>query len=221
MKILFISLGCDKNLADSEEMLGLLTGNGHEIVDSEEEADAIVINTCCFIHDAKEESVNTILEMAEYKKTGTCKILIVTGCMAQRYKEEITQEIPEVDAVLGTTSYGDIVKALNEAQAGNVFQEFRDINELPEDSGRRVLTTGGHFGYLKIAEGCDKHCTYCIIPSLRGRFRSPHEFLRDLQRQFRLDLARTEGLDDMIELHSVCFVPADLGILHLGAGTFD
>ena len=175
MKILFISLGCDKNLADSEEMLGLLTGNGHEIVDSEEEADAIVVNTCCFIHDAKEESVNTILEMAEYKKAGTCKVLIVTGCMAQRYKEEITQEIPEVDDVLGTTSYGDIVKALNEAQAGNVFQEFRDINDLPEDSGRRVITTGGHFGYLKIAEGCDKHCTYCIIPSLRGKFRSVPE----------------------------------------------
>ena len=175
MKILFISLGCDKNLSDSEEMLGLLTANGHEIVDSEEEADVIVINTCCFIHDAKEESVNTILEMAEYKKSGTCKALIVTGCMAQRYKEEITQEIPEVDAVLGTTSYGDIVKALNEVQAGNVFQEFRDINELPEDCGRRVITTGGHFGYLKIAEGCDKHCTYCIIPSLRGKFRSVPE----------------------------------------------
>ena len=175
MKILFISLGCDKNLADSEEMLGLLTANGHEIVDSEEEADAIVINTCCFIHDAKEESVNTILEMAEYKKSGTCKALIVTGCMAQRYKEEITQEIPEVDAVLGTTSYGDIVKALNEVKAGNVFQEFRDINELPEDCGHRVITTGGHFGYLKIAEGCDKHCTYCIIPSLRGKFRSVPE----------------------------------------------
>ena len=175
MKILFISLGCDKNLADSEEMLGLLTGNGHEIVDSEEEADAIVVNTCCFIHDAKEESVNTILEMAEYKTSGSCKVLIVTGCMAQRYKEEIIQEIPEVDAVLGTTSYGDIVKALNEAQAGNVFQEFRDINDLPEDSGRRIITTGGHFGYLKIAEGCDKHCTYCIIPSLRGKFRSVPE----------------------------------------------
>ena len=175
MKRLFISLGCDKNLADSEEMLGLLTGSGHEIVDSEEEADAIVVNTCCFIHDAKEESVNTILEMAEYKTSGSCKVLIVTGCMAQRYKEEIIQEIPEVDAVLGTTSYGDIVKALNEAQAGNVFQEFRDINDLPEDSGRRVITTGGHFGYLKIAEGCDKHCTYCIIPSLRGKFRSVPE----------------------------------------------
>ena len=113
--------------------------------------------------------------MAEYKKSGICKVLIVTGCMAQRYKEEIIQEIPEVDAVLGTTSYGDIVKALNEVQAGNIFQEFRDINELPEDSGRRVLTTGGHFGYLKIAEGCDKHCTYCIIPSLRGKFRSVPE----------------------------------------------
>ena len=178
MKVLFISLGCDKNLADSEEMLGLLTGKGHEIVDSEEEAEVIVINTCCFIHDAKEESVENILEMAEYKKAGTCKVLIVTGCMAQRYKEEIIQEIPEVDAVLGTTSYMDILKAIDEACEGRHFQEFRDINELPEDSGRRVLTTGGHYGYLKIAEGCDKHCTYCIIPFLRGRFRSvPQERL--------------------------------------------
>ena len=178
MKVLFISLGCDKNLADSEEMLGLLTGKDHEIVDSEEEAEVIVINTCCFIHDAKEESVENILEMAEYKKAGTCKVLIVTGCMAQRYKEEIIQEIPEVDAVLGTTSYMDILKAIDEACEGRHFQKFRDINELPEDSGRRVLTTGGHYGYLKIAEGCDKHCTYCIIPSLRGRFRSvPQERL--------------------------------------------
>ena len=178
MKVLFISLGCDKNLADSEEMLGLLTGKGHEIVDSEEEAEVIVINTCCFIHDAKEESIENILEMAEYKKAGTCKVLIVTGCMAQRYKEEIIEEIPEVDAVLGTTSYMDILKAIDEACEGRHFQEFRDINELPEDSGRRILTTGGHYGYLKIAEGCDKHCTYCIIPSLRGRFRSvPQERL--------------------------------------------
>ena len=178
MKVLFISLGCDKNLADSEEMLGLLTGKGHEIVDSEEEAEVIVINTCCFIHDAKEESIENILEMAEYKKAGTCKVLIVTGCMAQRYKEEIIEEIPKVDAVLGTTSYMDILKAIDEACEGRHFQEFRDINELPEDSGRRVLTTGGHYGYLKIAEGCDKHCTYCIIPSLRGRFRSvPQERL--------------------------------------------
>ncbi len=175
MNILFISLGCDKNLSDSEEMLGLLTERGHHIVSSEEEADAIVINTCCFIHDAKEESVETILEMAEYKKAGSIKALIVTGCMAQRYKEEIIQEIPEVDAVLGTTSYGDIVKALDEALKGKSFQEFRDINELPAVSANRVITTGGHFGYLKIAEGCDKHCTYCIIPSLRGQFRSVPE----------------------------------------------
>ena len=172
MKILFISLGCDKNLADSEEMLGLLTAGGHEITDDETQADAIVINTCCFIKDAKEESVETILEMAEYKKTGSCHALIVTGCMAQRYQKEIIEEVPEVDAVLGTTSYGDIVKALEEAVAGNHFEEFRDIDYLPDTGSKRVLTTGGHFGYLKIAEGCDKHCTYCIIPKLRGRFRS-------------------------------------------------
>ena len=172
MKILFISLGCDKNLADSEEMLGLLTDGGHEITDDETQADAIVINTCCFIKDAKEESVETILEMAEYKKTGSCHALIVTGCMAQRYQKEIIEEVPEVDAVLGTTSYGDIVKALEEAVAGNHFEEFRDIDYLPDTGSKRVLTTGGHFGYLKIAEGCDKHCTYCIIPKLRGKFRS-------------------------------------------------
>ena len=175
MKILFISLGCDKNLTNSEEMLALLTESGHEIVDSEEDAEIIVINTCCFIHDAKEESIENILEMAEYKKAGTCKVLIVTGCMAQRYKEEIIQEIPEVDAVLGTSSYRDILKAVEEACAGRHFEKYRDINELPEDSGRPVLTTGGHYGYLKIAEGCDKHCTYCIIPSLRGNFRSVPE----------------------------------------------
>ena len=172
MKILFISLGCDKNLSDSEEMLGLLTARGHEIVDDETCAEAIIINTCCFINDAKEESVETILDMAEYRKPGPCRALIGTGCMAQRYKQEILDEIPEVDAILGTTSYGDIVKALEEADAGNHFQEFRDINELPNTEGGRVLTTGGHFGYLKIAEGCDKHCTYCIIPSLRGKYRS-------------------------------------------------
>ncbi len=172
MKILFISLGCDKNLADSEEMLGLLTARGHEIVDDETQADAIVINTCCFIKDAKEESVETILEMAEYKKTGSCHALVVTGCMAQRYQKEIIEEVPEVDAVLGTTSYGDIVKALEEAVAGNHFEEFRDIDYLPDTGSKRVLTTGGHFGYLKIAEGCDKYCTYCIIPKLRGKFRS-------------------------------------------------
>ena len=172
MKLLFVSLGCDKNLVDSEEMLGLLTRKGFEIVDDETQAEVIIINTCCFINDAKEESVNTILEMAEYKKAGSCKALIVTGCMAQRYKNEIIEEVPEVDAVLGTTSYEDIYRAIQEAVDGKQFQEFKSIDYLPESLGRRVLTTGGHFGYLKIAEGCDKHCTYCIIPKLRGKFRS-------------------------------------------------
>lgn len=184
MKVLFISLGCDKNLSDSEEMLGLLTRSGHEIVDQEEEADAIVINTCCFIGDAKEESVNTILEMAEYKKSGQIRALVITGCLAQRYQQEIMDEIPEVDAVLGTTSYGEIVNALNHAQGGERFQLFRSIDELPGELGEKVLSTGGHVGYLKIAEGCDKHCTYCIIPSLRGRYRSvPQERLLRQARQ--------------------------------------
>ena len=188
MKLLFISLGCDKNLVDSEEMLGLLTRNGHEIVDDETQAEAIIINTCCFINDAKEESVDTILEMAEYKKAGNCKVLIVTGCMAQRYKQEIIQEIPEVDAVLGTTSYGEILKAVEEAQAGRHYEEFKDIDFLVPDQGKRVLTTGGHYGYLKIAEGCDKHCTYCIIPKLRGKFRSvPMERLLKQAQEMALD----------------------------------
>lgn len=172
MKVLFISLGCDKNLVDSEEMLGLLTQKGYEIVDDETQAEVIVINTCCFIHDAKEESIETILEMAEYKKEGTLKVLLITGCMAQRYKDEIMQEIPEVDAVLGTTSYDDIVIAIEEAAQGRPYEEYKDIDYLPLVDAKRVLTTGGHFGYLKIAEGCDKHCTYCIIPSLRGKYRS-------------------------------------------------
>ena len=172
MKLLFISLGCDKNLVDSEEMLGMLAADGHEIIDDEDEAEVIIVNTCCFIKDAKEESVETILEMAEKKKAGTCKVLIVTGCMAQRYKKEISEEIPEVDAILGTTSYGDISKAVKEAQAGRHFEEYKSIDFLPDISGKRMLTTGGHFAYLKIAEGCDKHCTYCIIPRLRGGYRS-------------------------------------------------
>ena len=172
MNILFVSLGCDKNLVDTEVMLGLLAKHGHQMVDSEEMADVIVINTCCFIHDAKEESIQTILEMAEYKKEGTCKVLIVTGCLAQRYKQEILDEIEEVDAVLGTTSYDKIVQAINEAMEGHRCLEMEDIDALPEVDSQRLVTTGGHFAYLKIAEGCDKHCTYCIIPKIRGNFRS-------------------------------------------------
>lgn len=172
MKILFISLGCDKNLVDSEEMLGLLNSRGYTFTDDETEADVIIINTCCFINDAKEESVQTILEMAEYKKTGKCKALIVTGCMAQRYKQEILDEVSEVDQVLGTTAYEKIVEVVDEALAGSRGVEEKPLSYLPQTDAKRMVTTGGHYAYLKIAEGCNKCCTYCIIPKLRGRYRS-------------------------------------------------
>lgn len=172
MNILFISLGCDKNLVDSEVMLGLINQKGYIITNDENEADIIVVNTCCFINDAKEESINTILEMAELKKTANLKALIVTGCLAQRYKKEIQDEIKEVDAVVGTSSYENIVKVIEEALEGKVSESFEDIDVSPEVESKRVLTTGGYYSYLKIAEGCDKHCTYCIIPKIRGKFRS-------------------------------------------------
>ena len=172
MNILFISLGCDKNLADSETMLGMLASRGYQIVDEEEKADVIIVNTCCFIHDAMEESIETILQMAEYKKSGSLKALIVTGCMAERYREEITKEIPEVDAVLGTASYGHILDAVDEALKGHSYLMMEPLDTLPVIETHRLVTTGGHYAYLKIAEGCDKHCTYCIIPKLRGNFRS-------------------------------------------------
>lgn len=175
MKILFISLGCDKNLVDSEVMLKLLEKKGYQFTDDETEADIIIINTCCFIGDAKEESVNTILEMAEYRKSGSCKALIVTGCLAQRYQKEILDEIEEVDAVLGTATYDAIAETVEKALEGRKELRFEDIDRLVPEQGGRVLTTGGHYAYLKIAEGCDKHCTYCIIPRLRGHFRGVPE----------------------------------------------
>ena len=171
-KVLFISLGCDKNLADSEEMLGTLVENGYEITNDEREAEAIVINTCAFIHDAKEESVNSILEMAQYKETGKLKALLVTGCLAQRYQKEIIKEIPEVDAVLGTGSWDELIGALDKAFEGEKYLDFQSIDRVPQAGGKRVITTGGYYDYLKIAEGCDKCCTYCIIPKLRGKYRS-------------------------------------------------
>lgn len=172
MNILFVSLGCDKNLVDSEVMLGLLGDKGYGFTDDEETADIIVVNTCCFILDAKEESVNTILQMAEHKKEGTCKALIVTGCLAQRYQQEIIDEIPEVDAVLGTTTYDSIAEAIEQAVGGGHLLKCEDIDRLVLSDAKRILTTGGHYAHLKIAEGCDKHCTYCIIPKLRGSYRS-------------------------------------------------
>lgn len=172
MKILFISLGCDKNLVDTEVMLGLLASRGYEMTDDETEADIIVVNTCCFIHDAKEESIQNILEMAEYKKEGKARALIVTGCLAERYRQEILDEIPEVDEVLGTTAYDRILDAVDAALAGEHSVMLADIDALPLPDTKRLVTTGGHFAYLKIAEGCDKHCTYCIIPKIRGNYRS-------------------------------------------------
>lgn len=172
MKILFVSLGCDKNLVDSEVMLKLLEEKGYQFTDDETEADIIIINTCCFINDAKEESVNTILEMAEYRKSGSCKALIVAGCLAQRYQKEILDEIEEVDAVIGTTTYDAIAATVEKVLGGEKEFHFEDIDRLVPEQKGRLLTTGGHYAYLKIAEGCDKHCTYCIIPKLRGHFRS-------------------------------------------------
>ena len=172
MNILFVSLGCDKNLVDSEVMLGLLAEKGYFFTDDEAEADVVVVNTCCFINDAKEESINTILDMAELKKSGQIKALLVTGCLAQRYKEEIQTEIPEVDAILGTTAILSIAQALEEVLSGKSKNHMETLDKAPAGGMRRVVTTGGYYAYLKIAEGCNKHCTYCIIPKVRGNYRS-------------------------------------------------
>ena len=178
MKILFVSLGCDKNRVDAEKMLGLLSGQGWQLTDDELEADVIVINTCCFINEAKEESIRNILEYARCKEEGHCRALICTGCMAQRYAEEIREELPEVDAVVGTTAYDRIAEVIQEALRGERSQVMDNLSRLALPQGERVLTTGGHYAYLKIAEGCDKHCTYCAIPSMRGPYRSvPREIL--------------------------------------------
>lgn len=188
MKILFVSLGCDKNRVDTEVMLGMLHSRGYDFTDDESEAEAAVVNTCCFINDAKQESIDAILELAELRKSGQLKALIVTGCLAQRYKEEIQDEIPEVDEILGVTSSDKIIEAIDETLARNtIFSHknyFDDINKKPVGGNDRIITTGGLFNYLKIAEGCDKHCTYCIIPKVRGNYRSvPMEQLLDEARK--------------------------------------
>lgn len=171
MKLLFISLGCDKNLVDSEMMMGLLHDRGYEFTDNEEEADIIVINTCGFINDAKEESINTILEMAKYKENNL-KALIVAGCLVERYKNEILQELPEIDAIVGTTAFDKICDVVDDVLADKKHNELESINKMCRPDVRRIITTGGYYSYLKIAEGCDKHCTYCSIPMIRGAYRS-------------------------------------------------
>ena len=178
MKIMFISLGCDKNLVDTESMLGILKSRGFEFTDDETQAEAIAVNTCCFINDAKQESIDTILEMAQMKEEGVCKALIVSGCLAHRYKDEIIKEIPEVDAFIGTSSYDKIADVILSVLEGKGYNVIDSADRLVETNEERIITTGGYYEYLKIAEGCDKHCTYCIIPKVRGNFRSyPMEYL--------------------------------------------
>lgn len=224
MKIFCVSLGCDKNLVDTEMMLGLLNKDGYTFTDDEHEADVVVVNTCCFIGDAKEESVNTILEMAELKKEGRCRALIVTGCMAQRYKQEILDEIPEVDGILGTSTYDEISNVLKKVLGGSRESCFHDLNALPNVEVPRVVTTGGYYAFLKIAEGCDKRCTYCIIPDLRGSYRSvPMERLIEEAKQlasqgvkelilvaqettlYGIDLYKKKSLPKL--LHELCKIP--------------
>lgn len=194
MKMSMVSLGCDKNTVDSEMMLGLMNEKGFEYTDIDEEADVMIINTCGFIQSAKEESINAILEASKLKEVGNLKALIVTGCLAQRYKDEIIKEIPEVDALLGTSSFDKIVETVEEVLGGEIKNEFLDLDRLPSISKKRKNSTGGYYAYLKIAEGCNKNCTYCIIPSLRGNYRSYP--LDDLIVQAK-DLA-TQGIKELI-----------------------
>ena len=172
MKILFVSLGCDKNLVDTEKMLALVQEQGYDITNEEEEAEVVVVNTCCFIQDAKEESIVTILEYAKKKEEGFLKGIIITGCLAQRYKEEIQKEIPEVDVILGSASYDSILEALENLKKNDKKNKYDSLEYLPKNLTKRVITTGTSMAYLKIAEGCNKRCTYCIIPSIRGNYRS-------------------------------------------------
>ncbi|MBQ0043329.1 MAG: 30S ribosomal protein S12 methylthiotransferase RimO [Lachnospiraceae bacterium] len=172
VKIYMVSLGCDKNLVDTEVMLGILAKNSqYELTDDENEAEVIIVNTCCFIGDAKEESIQTLIEMGQLKETGKAKALIATGCLAQRYSKEIREQLPEVDAIIGTLSIDSIERAVNDVLTGKNRDYMEDIDRKPV-VGKQVLTTGGHYAYLKIAEGCDKRCTYCVIPKVRGNYRS-------------------------------------------------
>ncbi len=192
-KIGLVSLGCPKNLVDSELMLGLLQSGGYEIVNESEDADIIIVNTCGFIESAKQESINTILEMAALKEN-KCELLIVTGCMAERYRQMILDEIPEVDAVVGTGSYGEIAAVIEEAYRGERVSRYGDLNGTAYLEGDRVVSTGKGYAYLKIAEGCDNKCTYCIIPSLRGPFRS-----RSIESVVReAELLASSGIKELI-----------------------
>ena len=200
MNILMVSLGCDKNLCDSEAMLGLLAKHNYNITNDEQEADAIIVNTCSFIKDAMEESVNTVLEMAKLKQQNL-KYLIVTGCMAQRFKDEIFDEIPEIDACLGTSSFDKILDVIEELKARDGIEDaeeisvYDDIDRLATiTESNKVITSGTFMGYLKIAEGCDKFCTYCVIPHIRGHYRSVpmEQLLKDAE------YMASQGIEELV-----------------------
>lgn len=170
--IYFVSLGCDKNLVDSEKMLAILDHAGYRLAQEPEQADVIVVNTCAFIHDAKQESIETLLEMAEYKKKGTCRVLIAAGCLAERYKDEIQKEMPEIDGIIGTTAYDTVAQVVEQTLAGQTAVSMKELSYIPSGLTDRIRSGAGHVGYLKIGEGCSKNCSYCAIPSMRGRYRS-------------------------------------------------
>ncbi len=172
MDIYFVSLGCDKNLVDSEKMLAILDHAGYRLAQEPEQADVIVVNTCAFIHDAKQESIETLLEMAEYKKKGTCRVLIAAGCLSERYKDEIQKEMPEIDGIIGTTAYDTVAQVVEQTLAGQTAVSMKELSYIPSGLTDRIRSGAGHVGYLKIGEGCSKNCSYCAIPSMRGRYRS-------------------------------------------------
>lgn len=193
MYIYFVSLGCDKNLVDSEKMLSILDQAGYVLTDEPEQADIIVVNTCAFIHDAKQESIETILELSEYKNSGRCKVLIAAGCLAERYKDDILKEMPEIDGVVGTTAYDAVVEVVEQALQGQHPVTMKELSYLPSHLTDRIRSGASHIGYLKISEGCNKNCSYCAIPSMRGRYRSvPMEDL--LEEAVKLSAGGTKEL---------------------------
>ena len=207
MNLFFVSLGCDKNLVDSEKMIALLASQNISVTSTPEDAEIIIVNTCGFINDAKEESIETIIEMAEYKKTGKCVSLIMTGCLAQRYADDIQKEIPEVDAVVGTTAYDRIFEVVKDTLQGKKECALNDLDYLPKNLTNRVHTSSGYSSYLKIAEGCSKHCTYCIIPKLRGNYRSvPMEELLVEAEQ----LSKERTTDQIVIAHDTTVYGVDL-----------
>ena len=193
-KVMIVSLGCDKNLVDTEKMLGILADEGCTFTDDEAQAQVIIVNTCCFIGDAKEESIQNILDLARFKTEGKLEALIATGCLSQRYQDEMLEELPELDGILGISAWHTIADVVREALEGKRPRNLMSTGVLNSHTTKRLLTTGGHYAYLKIAEGCNKRCTYCVIPSVRGAYVSVP--MEELEKEAR-ELA-AEGVKELI-----------------------